>query len=209
MGDLIREGLGFWCLVLVVSWSWLYGSWIYDYQCNQCLLPLTLWDRIPLKRGVLDTTLCDKVCQWMGDLIREGLGFWCLTPLSTIFQLYCGSQFYWWRKTEYPEKTTDLTQVTDKPYHIMLYRVHPVWVGETITQHFLFLFFQERHDALEQMGVSVETSGIKVETGKYFLVNLNADPSLNELLVYYLKVGENISFYEIFNFFLCVDFVSF
>ncbi|CAG2222722.1 KIF13 [Mytilus edulis] len=46
---------------------------------------------------------------------------------------------------------------------------------------------KERHDALEQMGVSVEKSGIKVETGKYFLVNLNADPSLNELLVYYLK----------------------
>ena len=41
-----------------------YGSWIYNYLCNQCLSPLTLWVQIPLRQGVLDTTLCDKVCQW-------------------------------------------------------------------------------------------------------------------------------------------------
>jgi len=44
-------------------------------------------------------------------------------PLSTIFQLHRGSRFYWWRKPEYREKTTDLAHVTDI-YHIMLYQVH-------------------------------------------------------------------------------------
>jgi len=51
------------------------------------------------------------------------VGWLCLTPLSTI---QCISVISWqsvllMSKWEDPEKTTDLSQVTDKLYHIMFY----------------------------------------------------------------------------------------
>jgi hypothetical protein len=66
--------------------------------------------------------------------------FTCSSFVRPVFnfvvhaKLYLGSQFYWWRKPEYPEKTTtDLSQVTDKLYHIMLHQVHLVWAGFELT----------------------------------------------------------------------------
>ena len=41
------------------------GSWIYNFICNQCLLSLKLRVRIPLRRDVFNTTLCNKICQWL------------------------------------------------------------------------------------------------------------------------------------------------
>jgi len=62
-----------------LSWFWLYCSWIYNYVCNQFLSPLKLWVWIPLRWGVLDTTLCDKVCQ----RLPAGGWFFLGTPVSS------------------------------------------------------------------------------------------------------------------------------
>ena len=47
------------------SRSWSYGSWIYYYLCNQRLSLLKLWVWNSFRRGVLNTTLCENVFQWL------------------------------------------------------------------------------------------------------------------------------------------------
>ena len=51
----------------------------YNYLCNQYLSPLMLWVRIPLRRGVLDTTLCDNVCKWLAT------GLWFSLDIRVSF----------------------------------------------------------------------------------------------------------------------------
>jgi hypothetical protein len=46
--------------------------------------------------------------------------------LSTIFQIYRGGQFYWWRK---PEKAIDLSQVTDNVVHLALIEIRTNKIG--------------------------------------------------------------------------------
>ena len=85
------------------SWPWSYGSWIYNYLCNQCisLLKLRVW--ILLIVRILNTTLCDKVCQWLAA------GQWFSPPIKRRPQ-------YNWNMVKrvvkhhnpYPDSRTDL-----------------------------------------------------------------------------------------------------
>jgi hypothetical protein len=111
---------------------------VWYYQCNHCLSPLYLWVRIPLKWGVLDTTIYEEVCRWLaaGWWFSPGTSISLTTVRVIVFNATFNniSVISWWlRKSKYPEKTTNLPQVTDKLLHILLYRVHLTWAGFELT----------------------------------------------------------------------------
>ena len=75
------------------SWSWSYGSWVYNNLCNQWLSPLMLWFRMPPRGGVLYATFCDKFCQWLAT----GWWFTLGTPVFFIKYKLTGTIYLKWR----------------------------------------------------------------------------------------------------------------
>ena len=83
------------------------------FCCPLCCLSI-LYLRIRITPLVSSRSFHWKFINSAQEYIGLGLlCLWCLTPLATIFQ------FYWWRKPEYPVKTIDISQVTDKLCHII------------------------------------------------------------------------------------------
>ena len=103
------------------SWSWSYGSWIYNYLHNQCLSPLTLWVWILLRRGVLHTTLCDKSLSVACSRSWFSLG----TPISSTSKTDSHDITEMWLKMAL--NTITLTPICIKEYKICLKTCCLLW----------------------------------------------------------------------------------
>jgi hypothetical protein len=79
---------------------------VYKQSCTQ------MWS---LKRVDTIGHLIQMILKWRFQVIENEVRIMVFKPLSTIFHLYRGSQFYWWRKLEYLEKTMRMENEHDAP----------------------------------------------------------------------------------------------
>jgi hypothetical protein len=64
-------------------------------------------DRILYLSGWRDMPTFGMTLHW--EITIKGIRSWCLTPLSTILQLYRGDQLYWWGTRKKPRTCIEYT----------------------------------------------------------------------------------------------------
>jgi hypothetical protein len=76
-----------WIPHLFPLWLWSYGSWIYNYLCNQCLSPLKLWIRIPLiSRLSYQSFNLDRT--WSPHSVYISMFLFVAKPLICFLQIF-------------------------------------------------------------------------------------------------------------------------
>ena len=135
-----NKSVNFWWMDFTLQ---LLYFWTQDYMYMYLIISLShyLLDCRWLYKPILSWSGYDCALRTEQNRHKSGgMGLWCLTPFSTIIQLYRGRSVLLLEETGYPDKTTDLSQVTDKLDHIVLYRVHLAMNG--VRTH---IFCGDRH----------------------------------------------------------------
>ena len=109
-----------WCICAFVidllykkSWPWSYGSWIYNYLCNQCLSPLMLLVRISI---IVDMFWPKRLVIAFHILCFAFIVHYVIKFVSDLWKV---SGFLWVLRFLPPLKLTPIT-LTITPFNVIL-----------------------------------------------------------------------------------------
>ena len=71
-----------------LSWSWSHGSWIYNYLCNKCLSPRTLW--VETRSGEVYS-----IQHYVSQLLAQVCGFFRVLRFPPLISMSVTIKVFW------------------------------------------------------------------------------------------------------------------